>query len=134
MQTPGIVPIHDHGQTEEGTFFFVMDLLDGVSLADVLQVVVDGRVRLSAEDWSAGLGIATHERTWLQQLVAWMAQLADTATACRVGVYLHGLAGDLAAARHSPTAMIASDLADHLGDAVLGLHQKNPAGPLRWMA
>ncbi|MEE2887330.1 MAG: protein kinase, partial [Planctomycetota bacterium] len=77
LQTPGIVPIHDHGQTEEGTFFFVMDLLDGVSLADVLQVVVDGRVRLSAEDWSAGLGIATHERTWLQQLVAWMAQLAD---------------------------------------------------------
>jgi len=32
-------------------------------------------------------------------------------------VYLHGLAGDHAAAKHTEEAMIASDIYAHLGDA-----------------
>ena len=39
-----------------------------------------------------------------------------------LGVYLHGLAGDLAAEQISEPALIASDIIDHIGDAYLALH------------
>ena len=38
-----------------------------------------------------------------------------------LGVYLHGLAGDLAAEQLSEPALIASDIIDHIGDAYLAL-------------
>jgi NAD(P)H-hydrate epimerase len=37
--------------------------------------------------------------------------------AARLGVYLHGLAGDFAASEHGEVSMIASDLVDFLPDA-----------------
>jgi len=37
--------------------------------------------------------------------------------AALIGVYLHGLAGDIASQRHSPEAMIAGDIVDCLGEA-----------------
>jgi len=46
-----------------------------------------------------------------------MGQGLDAYDAAVLGVHLHGLAGDLAAARIGQDAMIASDLLDHLGDA-----------------
>jgi ADP-dependent NAD(P)H-hydrate dehydratase / NAD(P)H-hydrate epimerase len=42
--------------------------------------------------------------------------------AALIGVYLHGLAGDLAAKNKSQIAMLASDLVDHIGAAVLKLY------------
>ncbi len=48
---------------------------------------------------------------------AWVAQLRDTAAATKVAVYLHGLAGDLAAKKHGEIAMIATDLVDQFGRA-----------------
>jgi NAD(P)H-hydrate epimerase len=51
-------------------------------------------------------------------LGAWLAQVLDAQAACALGVFLHGLAGDLAAAEQGEVAMIASDLADNLGPAV----------------
>jgi NAD(P)H-hydrate epimerase len=51
----------------------------------------------------------------------WLAQLMDAEAACQVGVYLHGLAGDLAEADVGEVAMTAVDLLDHLGDAALEL-------------
>ena len=54
-------------------------------------------------------------------LAAWLAQLLDAEAACKVAVYLHALAGDLAEADEGETAMTAGDLAGHLGDAVLEL-------------
>jgi ADP-dependent NAD(P)H-hydrate dehydratase / NAD(P)H-hydrate epimerase len=39
--------------------------------------------------------------------------------AVRAGVWLHGLAGDLAASRHGKRSMIASHICDHLGQAIL---------------
>ena len=54
-------------------------------------------------------------------VAAWVAQLLDAEAACALGVCLHGLAGDLAAAEQGEVALIASDLADHLGSAVLSL-------------
>ena len=54
-------------------------------------------------------------------LSAWLAQLLDAEAACKLGVYLHALAGDLAEADEGEVAMTAGDLASHLGDAVLEL-------------
>jgi NAD(P)H-hydrate epimerase len=54
-------------------------------------------------------------------LSAWLAQLLDAEGACKLAVYLHALAGDLAEADEGEVAMTAADLAGHLGDAVLEL-------------
>jgi NAD(P)H-hydrate epimerase len=54
-------------------------------------------------------------------IAAWLAQLLDAEAACRMAVYLHGLAGDLAEADEGEVAMTAADLAGHLGDAVMEL-------------
>jgi hydroxyethylthiazole kinase-like uncharacterized protein yjeF len=54
-------------------------------------------------------------------IAAWSGQLLDAEIACKLAVYLHGLAGDLAEADEGEIAMIAGDLIDRLGDAVLDL-------------
>lgn len=52
-------------------------------------------------------------------LVGLLAQNYPPASAVLLGVYLHGLAGDLAAKEISEESLIASDLVDYLGDAWL---------------
>ena len=54
-------------------------------------------------------------------VAAWFGQLLDPADAAQLAVYLHGLAGDLAAADEGEVAMVAGDVVDRLGDAVLEL-------------
>ncbi len=54
-------------------------------------------------------------------LAAWLAQLLDAEAACRLAVYLHGSAGELADADNGEVSMTASDLVDHISDAILGL-------------
>jgi hydroxyethylthiazole kinase-like uncharacterized protein yjeF len=54
-------------------------------------------------------------------VAAWFAQLLDAEAACKLAVYLHGTAGDLAEADEGEVALIASDMAARLGDAVLEL-------------
>ena len=54
-------------------------------------------------------------------IAAWLAQLLDAEAACKLAVYLHGMAGDLAEADEGEVAMTAADVAGHLGDAVLEL-------------
>jgi hydroxyethylthiazole kinase-like uncharacterized protein yjeF len=54
-------------------------------------------------------------------IAAWLAQLLDAEAACKLGVYLHGLAGDLAEADEGEVSMTAADVAGHIGDAVLDL-------------
>ena len=46
-----------------------------------------------------------------------LAQKYSSLNACILGVYLHGLAGDIAADKFSQEAMIANDIIDYLGDA-----------------
>jgi ADP-dependent NAD(P)H-hydrate dehydratase / NAD(P)H-hydrate epimerase len=50
-----------------------------------------------------------------------MAQLLDAEAACRVAVYLHGAAGELADADTGEVSMTAGDLVEHIGDAILEL-------------
>jgi hydroxyethylthiazole kinase-like uncharacterized protein yjeF len=54
-------------------------------------------------------------------IAAWLAQLLDAEGACKLAVYLHGMAGDLAESAEGEVALTPSDLLSHLGDAVLEL-------------
>ena len=54
-------------------------------------------------------------------IAAWLAQLLDAEAACKLAVYLHGMAGDLAEADEGEVAMTPADVAGHLGDAMLEL-------------
>jgi NAD(P)H-hydrate epimerase len=54
-------------------------------------------------------------------IAAWFAQLLDAEAACKLSVYLHGTAGDLAEADEGEVALMANDVAGHLGDAILEL-------------
>jgi NAD(P)H-hydrate epimerase len=60
---------------------------------------------------------------------AWLAQLLDPDAATRIAVYLHGVAGDLAAADEGEVAVIAGDVADRLGDALLEVTARRRTSP-----
>ncbi|HYE88737.1 MAG TPA: NAD(P)H-hydrate dehydratase, partial [Vicinamibacterales bacterium] len=52
-------------------------------------------------------------------LGACLAHLLDAEAACKLAVYLHGSAGELADADNGEVSMTAGDLVDHIGDAIL---------------
>ena len=54
-------------------------------------------------------------------IAAWLAQLRNAEAACTLAVYLHGLAGDLAAENVGEIALVAGDLVDHLARATKAL-------------
>ena len=54
-------------------------------------------------------------------IAAWLAQLLDAEAACRLAVFLHGAAGDLAEAAEGQVGMTATDLLAQLGEALNGL-------------
>ena len=60
-------------------------------------------------------------------IAAWFAQLLDAEAACKLAVYLHGAAGDLAEADEGEVALIAGDIAARLGDAMLELTARRNA-------
>jgi hydroxyethylthiazole kinase-like uncharacterized protein yjeF len=62
-------------------------------------------------------------------VAAWMGQLLDAEAAAKIAVYLHGLAGDLAEADEGEVGLVAGDVVDRLGEAVLELtaRRKRPA-------
>jgi NAD(P)H-hydrate epimerase len=51
-------------------------------------------------------------------IAAWVAQLLDAEAACRIAVFLHGAAGDLAEASEGEVSMTATDVAGLLGKAL----------------
>lgn len=57
-------------------------------------------------------------------LAAWLAQLLDAEAACRLAVYLHGAAGELADADQGEVSMTAVDLVQQISEAVLELTAK----------
>jgi NAD(P)H-hydrate epimerase len=64
-------------------------------------------------------------------IAGWLGQLLDAEAACKLAVYLHGAAGDLAEADMGEVALIAGDLLDYLGDAVLELTARRRVEPAR---
>lgn len=57
-------------------------------------------------------------------IAAWLAQLLDAEAACRLAVFLHGAAGDLAAAAEGQSGMTATDLLAHIGEALTSVMGK----------
>jgi NAD(P)H-hydrate epimerase len=62
-------------------------------------------------------------------IAAWFAQLLDAEAASKLAVYLHGSAGDLAEADEGELALLPTDIAAHLGDAVLELTARKRRKP-----
>jgi NAD(P)H-hydrate epimerase len=54
-------------------------------------------------------------------IAGWLAQGVDADAACRLGVYLHGAAGDLAAVDEGEVSMTAGDLVRRIGRATAAL-------------
>jgi ADP-dependent NAD(P)H-hydrate dehydratase / NAD(P)H-hydrate epimerase len=61
-------------------------------------------------------------------IAAWFAQLLDAEAACKLSVYLHGAAGDLAESDEGQIALLATDIAARLGDAMLDLNGRRNTG------
>jgi NAD(P)H-hydrate epimerase len=51
-------------------------------------------------------------------IAAWLAQLLDAEAACKLAVYVHGMAGDLAESEQGEVGLTAGDVVEHLGQAV----------------
>lgn len=67
---------------------------------------------------NAGLATGGTGDVLTGMIAAWLAQLLDAEAACRLGVFLHGAAGDLAEASEGQVAMTATDVVSHLGEAL----------------
>jgi NAD(P)H-hydrate epimerase len=72
---------------------------------------------------NSGMATAGSGDTLSGILLALLAQGYAPAHAARLGVYLHGLAGDYAAREFSAEALIASDIINNIGNAFKELHQ-----------
>ena len=67
---------------------------------------------------NAGLATGGTGDVLTGMIAAWLAQLLDAEAACRLAVFLHGAAGDLAEAEEGQVSMTATDVLDRLGDAL----------------
>jgi len=88
----------------------------------------DGKVFINPTG-NAGMATGGTGDVLAGMIGAWLAQLLDAEAACRLSVYLHGLAGDLAEASRGETAMTAGDVVDRLGSAVLELTGRQTTAP-----
>lgn len=77
-----------------------------------------------------GMGTAGTGDVLTGVLTGLLAQGYHPATAAQLGVYLHGLAGDLAAERTQQESLIATDVIDHLGRAFAALRNIASPSPL----
>ena len=77
----------------------------------------DGRVFINPTG-NAGMATGGSGDVLTGMIAAWLAQLLDAEAACRLAVFLHGVAGDLAAVAEGQIGMTAGDLVKHLGQAL----------------
>lgn len=83
----------------------------------------DGRCYFNSTG-NPGMGTAGSGDVLTGVLTGLLAQEYDSLEACILGVYLHGLAGDLAAEEKSEESLTAGDLVDYLGKAYLHLRAR----------
>jgi len=80
VQHPAVVTIHDRGSTPEGQTYLVMELVDGPSIAALLDIAVERAPELRKDDgaWIDGaLGIESGaEPSYVRTVVRWIADLA----------------------------------------------------------
>jgi len=80
----------------------------------------DGKVFINPTG-NAGMATGGTGDVLTGMIAAWLAQLLDAEAACKLAVYLHGMAGDLAEADEGEVSLVAGDVVSHLGDAILEL-------------
>lgn len=79
-------------------------------------VMPDGEVAFNPTG-NAGMATAGSGDTLTGIIVALLAQHYSPQEACKMGVYVHGLAGDMALEKKGSIGLIASDIVDHLPQA-----------------
>ena len=93
LHHPGVVTLHDRGETEDGEAFLVMELLTGCPLTAVLEQAhaLQGRVEELDTRWiAAQLGLERlSEVSYLRACSAWAAELADGLGAVHASGGLH---------------------------------------------
>lgn len=77
----------------------------------------EGRVFINPTG-NAGMATGGTGDVLTGMIAAFLAQLLDAEAACRLAVFLHGVAGDLSEASEGELAMTATDLLAHIGDAI----------------
>ena len=81
----------------------------------------DGQVYVNATG-NAGMATGGTGDVLTGMISSFVAQKLDDPLAATIAaVYLHGLAGDIAASRGGTRAMIASDISSHLGEAFIAM-------------
>jgi NAD(P)H-hydrate epimerase len=80
----------------------------------------DGRVFLNPTG-NPGMATGGTGDVLTGMIAAWLAQLLDAEAACRLAVFLHGIAGDMAEASEGQVSMIATDVVNLLGEALTQL-------------
>lgn len=93
VRHPAVVAIHDRGCTEDDQVYIVMELVDGVSLSDLLEAATRRAETSKSDDsgWlEAQFGIVTRgESSYLRTVVRWTADLALGLEAVHVAGVLH---------------------------------------------
>lgn len=127
---PHVVRVYDRGRTDDGALFLVTELLTGIGLADVLEAsraAMPAGASAAAFAQSAWLSTvlprATLERSYLRQVVEWIAQLGDgLAAAHRNGVFHRDVKPSNAFIRADGSAVLLDfGLATRSGDPSLTL-------------
>jgi NAD(P)H-hydrate epimerase len=77
----------------------------------------EGRIYINPTG-NAGMATGGTGDVLTGMIAAWLAQLLDAEAACRLAVFLHGAAGDLAEGEEGQVSMVATDLVSHLGGAL----------------
>ena len=77
----------------------------------------DGKVYINSSG-NAGMATAGSGDVLTGVIAALIAQGYAPDLAVALGIYLHGLSGDLAALEHDAYGVIASDIADNMGRAI----------------
>ena len=77
----------------------------------------EGRVYINPTG-NPGMATAGTGDVLCGMIAAWVGQLLDAEAACRLAVFAHGLAGDLAEAAHGQVTMTATDVLAELGNAL----------------
>ena len=77
----------------------------------------DGKVYINSSG-NAGMATAGSGDVLTGVIAALIAQGYTPDLAVALGIYLHGLSGDLAAQEHDCYGLIASDIADNMGRAI----------------
>jgi len=88
----------------------------------------DGRVFLNPTG-NPGMATGGTGDVLTGMIAAWLAQLLDAEAACRLAVFLHGVAGDMAEVSEGQVGMIATDIVNLLGEALTQLTSPSKEAP-----